>query len=113
MICVETGAGFSPSLVQTFSSTSGSRSAKAPTAPLILPTATDSCAFLSRSRLRRISSNQSAKVNPNEVGSANLRRVFEFMRAAFQYVQQYVDLLQQNAAGIAEQKRIGRVNHVR
>ena len=120
MTCVETGAAFSPRRAQTRSSTSGSRCANAPTAPLILPTATASRALSSRARLRRISSYQSAKVRPNEVGSAWTPCVrptcgvsLELEGATLQHFEQRVRLREQQVAGVAQQQGVGRVHHVR
>ena len=68
--CVEAWAALSPSLRQTDSSTIGSTLAKVPTAPLTLPTATDSRANSSRAMLRIVSSQKSRSLSPKVTGSA-------------------------------------------
>ncbi len=70
MTCDDTGAGCRPSRSQTLASIAGSRCAKVPTAPEILPTATVSRARSTRSRSRCSSAYQSASFSPNVIGSA-------------------------------------------
>ncbi len=69
-IWLEAGAGCSPSLRHTCSSTAGGRCANVPTAPEIFPTAMVSRARSSRARPRLSSSNQMASLWPNVMGSA-------------------------------------------
>ena len=69
-ICVEIFAGFSPSFVQTYFSTNGSRCACVPTAPESWPTRTISRAASNRASARPNSSTISAILRPNVIGSA-------------------------------------------
>ena len=70
MTWVEIGAGSRPSWRQTSASTDGSRWAKVPTAPEILPTRTASRAPCRRPRSRPSWSYHSASFRPKVIGSA-------------------------------------------
>ena len=46
------------------------------------------------------------------VRAADLRRVLEFKRTALEHLEQGVDLPQQNVAGVAQQQRVGCIDHI-
>ena len=99
MTCVETSAAFSPSFAQTRSSTSGERCANAPTAPLILPTATVSLRLLKPLAVplhfripQRPDKPERCRLGVNAVRPADLRRVLKFERPTFQDRKQRIDL---------------------
>src|SRR5713226_3069071 len=49
----------------------------------------------------------------NAMRAPDLRRVLEFKRAALEHVEERIDLLYQDVAGIAQQQRVRRIDHVR
>ena len=55
---------------------------------------------------------EGSRLGMNAMRAANLRRALELKSAAFQHVEERVDLLRQNVSRIAQQQRIGRVNNV-
>ena len=69
-ICVELGAGSSPTRSHAIRSTSGSIAAYWPTAPDSFPTRTPSIARVTRSRSRSSANAHPASLSPNVVGSA-------------------------------------------
>jgi hypothetical protein len=69
-ICVELGAGSSPSRSHATRSTSGSAAEYVPTAPESLPTRIVSSARWTRPRSRSSAKAQPASLSPNVVGSA-------------------------------------------
>jgi len=48
----------------------------------------------------------------NAMRATDLRRVFELECATLEDGQECIDLLEQNVAGIAQQQRVGRVDHI-